>query len=98
MAMWSNDVNAVKAERTGDLMIAASDKASKPLLEMAIGLVALAVSMTVAGTGDVQVLRVLRVLRGKIDDVTFGTHMALSMSIGMFATAILVIASKLKYL
>jgi hypothetical protein len=35
-----------------------------------------------AGTGEVSSLRLLRELRWRLDDTSYGSHMALSMAIG----------------
>lgn len=54
------------------------------ILEIALGSVALAVSMVCAGTGDLEVLKILRVLRWRCDGtVMFGNHMAYGMAIGL---------------
>lgn len=58
-------------------------KTLRPLVESCIGTVALALSCVMAGTGDLSCLRILRFLRWKVDDVTYGTHMALAMAIGL---------------
>jgi hypothetical protein len=43
---------------------------------------ALALSCVMAGSGDIDSLRLLRELRWKVEDVTYGTHMALNSAIG----------------
>ncbi|CAM9513695.1 unnamed protein product, partial [Hapterophycus canaliculatus] len=45
-----------------------------------------ALGMIMAGTGDIECLRVMRELRGRVEGevgVTYGTHMAIAMSIGL---------------
>jgi hypothetical protein len=59
-----------------------ADKILRSSVEMCAAAVSLALAAVCAGTGDVDVLRILRELRWKVDDVTYGTHMALSMAIG----------------
>ncbi len=56
----------------------------RPTLEMCLGASALALSLIMAGTGDLAVLRLLRQLRFKIDtELTYGNHMAIGMAIGL---------------
>jgi hypothetical protein len=58
-------------------------KSLRPLVEGCIGSVALALACVMAGTGDLSCLRMLRLLRWKVDDVTYGTHLSLAMAIGI---------------
>lgn len=76
-------------------------KLLRPHLEMVLCTTSLACSCIMAGSGDLEVFRVLRELRWKVrvdlynqlnsrptllkqvDDVIYGTHQALSMSIGL---------------
>lgn len=58
-------------------------KTLRPLIESCIGSASLALSCVMAGTGDLCSLRILRSLRWKVDDVTYGTHMSLAMAIGI---------------
>ena len=58
------------------------DKSVRNCIEMCLSLSALSLSCVMAGSGDLECLRVLRELRWKVEDVTYGTHMALSMAIG----------------
>ena len=60
-----------------------NSKTLRPLVESCIGSVALALSCVMAGTGDLSCLRILRFLRWKVDDVTYGTHLSLAMAIGI---------------
>lgn len=60
-----------------------NSKTLRPLVESCIGSVALALSCVMAGTGDLSCLRILRFLRWKVDDVTYGTHLSLAMAIGL---------------
>ena len=59
-------------------------KVDKHLIETCIAIVALSASLVLAGTGDLDLLRQLRALRGRVDvDLHYGHHMAVSMAIGM---------------
>jgi anaphase-promoting complex subunit 1 len=58
------------------------DKSIRNYIDLSINVVALSLACIMAGTGDVECLRVLRELRWKVEDVKFGTHMALGMAIG----------------
>lgn len=57
-------------------------KLLKPHVEMIVSTTSLAVSMICAGSGDLDVLRIVRELRWKIDELMYGSHVALSMSLG----------------
>ena len=59
-----------------------ADKATRPTVEMCVTLTAVSAAMVCAGCGDLDILRILRVLRGKLEDVSFGSHMGVSMAIG----------------
>ena len=60
-----------------------SPKAEQPTLETCLGTAALALSLVMAGSGNLKCLRLLRVLRRRVDnDVTYGFHMAVGMAIG----------------
>ena len=65
------------------LPFAPNSKSLRPLVEGCIGSVALALACVMAGTGDLSCLRSLRLLRWKVDDVTYGTHLSLAMAIGI---------------
>ena len=55
----------------------ASAKAELPTLETCLGTAALALSLVMAGSGNLKCLRIFRVLRRRVDaDVTYGFHMA----------------------
>jgi hypothetical protein len=64
------------------LFSAMEGKSTIPLLEMCISLVALSLSCIMAGTGDTVCFRILRELRWRAEETTYGGHMALSTSIG----------------
>ncbi len=49
---------------------------------MCITLMALSLGMVMAGSGDLDCLRIIRSLRFKIEDVTYGTHLGLGMALG----------------
>ena len=60
-----------------------SRKAGKPTLEACLAATAIAMSMVMAGSGNLRCLRLLRVLRRRVDpEVSCGFHMALSMGMG----------------
>jgi hypothetical protein len=63
------------------------DRSIKPLVDMCVSVVAVSLSVVMAGTGDVDCLRTIRELRWRVDEVNHGTHLALSMSIGMLFLA-----------
>ena len=58
-------------------------KRLRPLVESCLCTVALALSCVMAGTGDLDSLRILRALRWKVDEVSYGTHLSLAMAIGL---------------
>ena len=61
-----------------------SPKAEQPTLETCLATAALSLSLVMAGSGHLQCLRLLRVLRRRVDgDVTYGFHMAIGMAIGL---------------
>jgi len=62
----------------------AAQRPDKSTLEMCLGACAIALALVMAGTGDLETLRVLRSLRFKVDDsVSYGNHMAIGSAIGM---------------
>lgn len=73
--------------RLKNLFSASNEKATRPTLEMCVTLTALSVSMVCAGSGDLDVLRVLRALHSKVDEVIYGTQMGIAMSIGLLFLA-----------
>lgn len=80
MQIWCND-STFQGSYT-ELMIAAAEKASKSILESCLAQVAVSSSLIVAGSGDLDLFKIFRALRTKIDDVSYGTHLALGMAIG----------------
>jgi anaphase-promoting complex subunit 1 len=58
------------------------DKTLKHMVELCTTSVALALGCVMAGTGDLDCLRIFRELRWKVDDQVYGTHMAYGMAIG----------------
>lgn len=55
-----------------------------PVLEMCLGCAAISLSMVLAGSGDLEVLRLLKVLRWRCDEeVHYGSHMAYGTAIGL---------------
>ena len=65
----------------------AIDRSIKPLIEMCVACTSVSLSYVMAGTGDLDCLRLLRELRWKVDDVNYGTHLSLAMAIGMLFLA-----------
>ena len=57
------------------LMQAASEKASRPTLETCITLTALSTAVVLAGSGDLDTLTILRMLRNKLDETSYGAHL-----------------------
>mmetsp|Transcript_6661 Transcript_6661/g.5971 ORF Transcript_6661/g.5971 Transcript_6661/m.5971 type:complete len:924 (+) Transcript_6661:1297-4068(+) len=55
----------------------------KPLLELCICQTSLALASIMSGTGDIDCLRIFRELRWKVDELNYGTHLALNMAIGL---------------
>jgi anaphase-promoting complex subunit 1 len=52
-------------------------------MESCLGITAISASLVMAGTGNVDLLRVLRKLRERVEpELSFGHHMAISMAIG----------------
>ena len=58
------------------------DKSLRHVVEMCICLVSLSLSCVMAGSGNLVCLRIFRELRWKVDDISYGSHLSLSMSIG----------------
>lgn len=63
------------------LRILGLSSVSVSMVETCINICALSLSLVMSGTGDVQVLKVLRKLN-KRDGVSYGSYMAVSMAIG----------------
>jgi anaphase-promoting complex subunit 1 len=61
-----------------------ANKGDRMMMENCISTLALSYAMVMAGTGDVEALRVLRKLRKRVGhEVTYGHHMAIGMAIGL---------------
>lgn len=65
-----------------------SELAGKATMEQAICIVVLSLSLVMAGTGDLDVIRLVRYLRSRVgapkySTVTYGSHMALHMALGI---------------
>jgi len=70
--------------RDGNDPISLSLRPEQPIIEMCLGSTAVALAMVMAGTGDLETLRLLKVLRWKCDDsVMYGNHMAYAAAIGL---------------
>lgn len=63
------------------------EQCGRATLETCLVSVLLSVSMVMAGTGDLGVLRICRMLRARVGSqhahALYGSHMAVSMSVGM---------------
>ena len=70
--------------RNGHDAVNAALRPPTPVLEMCLGTVAIALSMVLAGTGDLDALRMLKVLRWPCtEEISYGSHLAYSMAIGL---------------
>ena len=58
------------------------DKSMRHVVEMCMSIIALSLSCVMAGSGNLDCLRILRELRWKVDDVSYGSHLTISMAIG----------------
>ncbi len=56
---------------------------NKTTLESCLSSAAIGLGMVMAGTGELNCLKLLRTLRWKTANVTYGTHMALNSAIGL---------------
>ena len=64
--------------------VAAASKPELPILETCLGCVAISLAMVMAGTGDLDALRILKMLRWRCDDeARYGFHMICGMAIGL---------------
>jgi hypothetical protein len=59
-----------------------AEKASRATVEMCVTLTAVSAGMVCAGSGDLDVMRILRALRGKIEEVPYGSHLGIGMAVG----------------
>jgi anaphase-promoting complex subunit 1 len=70
--------------RDGVDSVSCSLRPQTPVLELCLGCAALSLAMVMAGTGDLDVLRLLKVLRWRCDEeIQYGSHMAFSAAIGL---------------
>jgi anaphase-promoting complex subunit 1 len=70
--------------RDGVDSMACALRPPSPVLEMCIGCAALSLAMVLAGTGDLETLRLLKVLRWRCDEeINYGSHMAFGSAIGL---------------
>lgn len=70
--------------RDGVDPVACALRPPSPVLEMCLGCAALSLSMVLAGTGDLETLRLLKVLRWRCDEeINYGSHMAFGSAIGL---------------
>ena len=80
----SSRLMELKIMREGNNPVSAALKPDPPVLEMCLGCVAISLAMVMAGTGDLDTLRVLRMLRWRCDDdIRYGNHMAYGAAIGL---------------
>ena len=64
--------------------ISAALRPPTPVLEMCLGCAAISLSMVLAGTGNLDALRLLKILRWPCtDDISFGSHQAYGTAIGL---------------
>jgi len=64
--------------------LAVAQKPEKQILELCCACAALSLAMVMAGTGDLEIFQLLRVLRWRCDDDTrYGTHMSYGAAIGL---------------
>jgi anaphase-promoting complex subunit 1 len=66
---------------------AAQYKSYRGTIEMCISVTSLSLSCVMAGTGDLDCMRLLRQLRWKYEDGVFGFHMSLGMALGQLFLA-----------
>jgi len=72
------------ALRESNDAVAMAVKPELPILETTLGTVAIALAMVMAGTGDLDLLRIFKMLRWRCDDKNmFGFHMSCGMATGM---------------
>ena len=65
-----------------------AELAGKATMEQTICIMVMSLSLVMAGTGDLDVIRLVRFLRSRVgparhSTVTYGSHMALHMSLGL---------------
>lgn len=65
-----------------------AELAGKPTIETCLNVVLLSVSMVMAGSGNVEIMRIVRHLRRRVGVassaiVTYGSHLAIHMSLGL---------------
>eukprot|EP00520_Triparma_pacifica_P000379 CAMPEP_0118642732 /NCGR_PEP_ID=MMETSP0785-20121206/5991_1 /TAXON_ID=91992 /ORGANISM="Bolidomonas pacifica, Strain CCMP 1866" /LENGTH=1040 /DNA_ID=CAMNT_0006534301 /DNA_START=27 /DNA_END=3146 /DNA_ORIENTATION=- len=58
-------------------------KPAKAMIDMSVGTAAVSLSMVMAGTGDLDTVKVVRQLRLKCEGVMYGTHACLSSALGL---------------
>jgi anaphase-promoting complex subunit 1 len=70
--------------RDGVDPVACALRPPSPVLEMCLGCAAVSLAMVLAGTGDLETLRLLKVLRWRCDEeINYGSHMAFGSAIGL---------------
>jgi anaphase-promoting complex subunit 1 len=70
--------------RDGSDPVSCALRPAAPVLEMCLGSAATSLAMVLAGTGDLETLRLLKLLRWRCDeDVNYGSHMAYGAAIGL---------------
>jgi len=70
--------------RDGVDPVACALRPASPVLEMCLGCAALSLSMVLAGTGDLDALRLLKILRWRCDEeINYGSHMTFGCAIGL---------------
>ena len=70
--------------REGNDPVSVVSKPESPILETCLGLCALSLAMVLAGTGDLDALRLFKTLRWRMDkDTMYGTHMVFGAATGL---------------
>jgi anaphase-promoting complex subunit 1 len=74
----------LKDLRDGNDPASCALRPAAPVLEMCLGCAALSLSMVLAGTGDLETLKLLKVLRWRCDEeINYGNHMAYGAALGL---------------
>jgi anaphase-promoting complex subunit 1 len=77
-------VNELRELRDMTHPTSAALRPPNPVLEMCLGCAAISLAMVLAGTGDLDALRLLKILRWPCsEDINYGSHLAYSTAIGL---------------
>ena len=80
-------LQGLRENKTSKKLPFSLDKTHRIMIEVCVSCLSLALSCVMAGSGDLDCLRIIRELRWKVDDVVYGTHLALNMALGMLFLA-----------